>query len=79
MMEVPEGQIPRDDAFWRTYDAVSTEYAQAMALLQCSEEARDLVMGGWEQANGCQRCHTPLADALRERGFIEESDRWVKR
>ena len=77
MTEVPEGQIPRDDAFWQTYNAVNTEHAQAMARFQCSEEGHELVMGGLE--NWCQRCHTPLADALREMGFIEEGDRWVKR
>jgi hypothetical protein len=77
MTNVPDGQVPRDGAFWATYDAVNREQEQAWAEIRCQEFGHELVTSiDW---SGCQRCRKPLDEALADSGFVLEGNRWVKR
>lgn len=79
MAGVPEGQIPRDGAFWRTYHAVEAEHAQALARMKCSDEGHALTLSGSEGWSGCDRCGASADTALRDMGFVSEGDHWVQR
>lgn len=80
MTDVPEGQVPRDAAFWRTFHAVQREEYHASVRAQCAREGHDLVLwGGTGARDGCQRCLMSREETLRDMGFVLEGDRWVSR
>lgn len=55
MTAVPEGQLPRDAAFWRTHNAVLAEQARAFAVIECERKGHEMEWGvtGEEPRCGC--------------------------
>lgn len=51
---VPEGQVPRDAAFWRTHHAVLAEMAEAFQKLKCEREGHVIVWGVLGEEPRCE-------------------------
>lgn len=76
MTDVPEGQVPRDEAFWRTYHAVNKEQAEALSRYRqrsCRHETLEVNSDGGH----CVDCGLPLDDAMRNLGARMEDGAWV--
>lgn len=64
MSEVPEGQVPRDAAFWRTHHAVLAEQARAFAAIECDRDGHELVWGVLGEEPRC-RCGMTALEVYR--------------
>lgn len=76
MADIPDGQVPRDEAFWRTYHAVNTEMEQRLIRYRCSRDGHPilLVTSDW---SGCETCRMPIDEVMIEIGAVRQGDNWV--
>lgn len=63
-MTVPEGQLPRDAAFWRTHHAVLAEQAAAFAAIECDRNGHELEWGVTGDEPRC-RCGMTALEVYR--------------
>lgn len=73
MIEIPEGQISRDEAFWRTFDAVQAERHHAWEVLRCEREGHTFSLS----ENRCVDCSMPYDEALQHMGAVARGNQWV--
>lgn len=75
MADVPEGQVPRNEAFWRTYHAVNAEMEERLVKYRCSRDGHSLLLtADW---SGCENCRMPMDEVMREYGAARSADGWV--
>lgn len=78
MTEVPEGQVPRNAAFWATYHAVQAEFADLRQKIECERNGHEIEYGPHIDTPRCRCGMTPeeiyTQYEARGMGYLERSE-----